>query len=468
MKLPFHLAYVLAMSQGRLTSHEPRSFVKRQKLAGIFTPDRISADGRQPLISFLQVVETAKRLMGYDKPLPEPMLPKNINREIGPGHKQVEQDLHDMFTKYLDVPHPCRQGLKKGPGKGRHEKNCSYTKAEVSEWMWSIIVSYLDAKALAPLPRTQPFRSSRDGKSQQHVVAEWGNGWPQSDIEWRNGANVIISLLHAADDSSATYSTFCQGSGSDNLLGATTDPLLSPVAIEEVMEYIRESIVHAVGVSIDRDLLQQHFSPLCLSVEPSLFLAKTLVRSSILEELIGNTLATVVRRRQVESDWAVHLGANEDDLLRKISQELTDTRQHIAVMKTEAARGNFKELTQMIGPSLTLVDPVDLESPRITWREQRVQAQKLKIYEEVCGFIGTNATCLANARLSQYYRDLALNGFSSKAIEHLQFKGNERKLRESILNYDEAVELHTKDMLMKASFVLFLLYFFFKCFFKNI
>ena len=445
------------MSQGRVTSHEPRHFVKREKLAGIFTTDRISADGSQPLISLLEIVKTAKLLIGHDKPLPWPMQSHHVRWEI--GLTTVEQSLHDMFTTHLGVPHPCRQGFKpQGYSRGKRDTWYSYTKAEVSEWMWSIIVSYLDAKALAQLPRTQQFRESRKGKSQQHIAAENGNGWPQSDDEWQNGANVIISLLHSAYDSSATYSTVCQESGSDNLLGATTDPLLSPVTIDEVMAHIGDSIGHAVSVSIDVDVLQQHFGPLCLIVEPSLFLAKTLIRSSILAELIGNTLATVVRRRQVESDWTVHLGANEDDLLQKISQELTDTRKHLVAIKAEAARGNFKELKQMIGPSLTLINT---RPQCITYVDQKKQSRQQKIYEEVCGLLASNATCMANTKLSQYYREVALAGSASEALEDLQRRTNSQRLRENILNYDLALELHTKDMFRKASCFLCVFYFFF-------
>ena len=111
----------------------------------------------------------------------------------------------------------------------------------------------------------------------------------KNDAEWERGANFIGNALpfYNREDANADGNSV----------------VLKPMTTDEVVQIIAESCSHAIGVSVDESILHEHVGPLCLRIEPSLFLAKTMLRTKVVEAVLGSSLALIVRRRQFESDW---------------------------------------------------------------------------------------------------------------------------------------------------------------------
>ncbi len=431
---PFRLKYSAANALAHL-------MMKRRKLSNALIADRQSDDGSLPLISVTSLPGQLLGFIGAGMAIPLPMQPKKLKSDL--GQKAILDELDTLFKKHLGMPDPQRIGVNLTKRSGRSDTSFSYTKAEVSEWMWSVIASYVDAKILASLPRDSNRKDARRCKSQQHLNALDGHGWPIDDAEWRCGANAIISLLQS--DDSQTWPIDCSGGCSSK----GVDPYLKPTSTDEVIEYVAEAVLHFTDVKLNMSLLHDHFGPLCLTLEPSLFLAKTLVRSTILEELVGNTLAIVVRRRQFESDWMVVLclGGDEENTLARVSQELVESREQMLHLKMEVTRGRLDRVRDLCGRSLVVVQP---GSHATTWRGDKRIASNIKMHQDVCGLLGAHTACIATSKLSRYYREVALSGSSDQASKLLDTYGNDRRLREALLRYDEAVELYAVSEMDKV------------------
>ena len=87
-----------------------------------------------------------------------------------------------------------------------------------------------------------------------------------------------------------------------------------------------EACSYALGAPFDEVALAEHVGPLCLQIEPSKFLAKTLLRSSIIDAVLGKSLSLNVRRRHFESDWGQLCVTEDANPLSAIVAEFLETR----------------------------------------------------------------------------------------------------------------------------------------------
>jgi len=370
--------------------------------------------------------------------LPLPMMHKGITTL---RQDTLERDIERMFREHLGVDVSRRVGVKMVLMAGPKDSAYSYSKAEVAEWMWCVVASYVDAKVISLLPRQGSLRATRHGKSQLYVAAHGGNAWPRNDDEWQRGADVLVSLLDMPES--------CPDQILWGLSGTNLDKQLSPLrptSIDDVVDYIWEAISTATGVNVDKILLHEHLGPVCLHLEPSIFLAKTLTRSFLLGEIVGETLSMLVRRRQYESDWKVMLRVDESGVLSCVGQELADLHKRMAHIKSNVADGSFNQVRDTCGRSFILTRPNHSSS----WGGDKLKESRLKKHEDICGLVGTNATCAANVKLSKYYREIAVSGAHEQALDLLKSSGNQRRLSEYLLHYDEALEHLIADKLNKA------------------
>jgi len=112
---------------------------------------------------------------------------------------------------------------------------------------------------------------------------------------------------------------------------------LEPTSVDECVELIAVQCMTELGVRVDADLLKQHVAPLCISViEPSLFLAKTFVRTDRMSQLVGVELSQRLWRRLYNAEW--HHAQADVDIS---SPELAGTRalaQELVIAMAELAR----------------------------------------------------------------------------------------------------------------------------------
>eukprot|EP00973_Karenia_brevis_P044771 6200604-Karenia_brevis.AAC.1 len=94
-----------------------------------------------------------------------------------------------------------------------------------------------------------------------------GSGWPESEDDFqRVAAHIVQALPH----------------------GGTH--MLTPHSIDKVVQDILDMVFIATNATISATSLRDHIAPICQLLEPTEFLAKTLVRCDIMEEVMGKEL----------------------------------------------------------------------------------------------------------------------------------------------------------------------------------
>ena len=181
------------------------------------------------------IADPIANIVGDTMPLPKPF--RGWSSKSNATKSTIMNALNRMFETHLHMPNPRHMARVMGVGKRAAVAEASYTRAEVAEWLWTIVVEYIDAKILSVLPRTHSLRAAKSGKTSCHVNAENGQGWPRSDAEWQRGASLVAFWLDGADH------------------------LIDDVSANVVVAYIRNAVLHATGTTIDEAMVQEHFSP---------------------------------------------------------------------------------------------------------------------------------------------------------------------------------------------------------------
>ena len=105
---------------------------------------------------------------------------------------------------------------------------------------------------------------------------------------------------------------------------------------------------HAIGVPVGEEMLHAHVCPLCLHIEPSRFLAKTILRSCIVGEILGSGLALIVRRRQFENDWCCVLECEDVSPMSIALSDLVQTRAQFVELKAAISSGRLDRARELL------------------------------------------------------------------------------------------------------------------------
>ena len=116
------------------------------------------------------------------------------------------------------------------------------------------------------------------------------------------------------------------------------DDLLEPICSENLCAIIANMIKSATSVQVDTYLLLEHIAPLCRIVEASRFVAHIVCRCDIIVELIGTTMARVVRAYAHRTAHCMHLEP-DNNIAQQLVQEVVNTRQSLTKLKCAAAAG---------------------------------------------------------------------------------------------------------------------------------
>jgi len=380
--------------------------------------DRLAKDSGQELMSLRRVVDTVANVVGDGLPLPTPFQWMYVKGGGSAKQATIQKSLDRMFETHMAIPNPHRISRVVGPGPP--DKFPSYITSDVGEWLWSVVAEYVDAKILSTLPRTSTIKSDKAGKAYYQVDAEDGRGWPRSDDEWHQGASLIALWLNDAGE------------------------LLDNVSVDTVVAYIIDSVMHSTGVTIDTSMVQEHFSAVMTHIEPSIFLAKTLLRSSLIAEFVGDALAIEARRRQIESDWNISF-TTDDTLLTRVSQEMADTRKLVVAAKRCKDMNAIRDL---LGMPLVVTE----NSYRgVNLRSQQDFLRRKSHYQNLTGMVAAHVTVSGNCKLSGFYRALGANPDDiDAAVVHLNKCWGVKPLRELALNTDDGLDIMQRDDFQKA------------------
>ena len=89
---------------------------------------------------------------------------------------------------------------------------------------------------------------------------------------------------------------------------------LEVVGVDVCVAFASDFAREHIGVCVDEGLVSAHISPICRgTLEPTRFLAKTFVRGTVFEELLGKSLATRLRAAMHDTHWSLEArGARMD------------------------------------------------------------------------------------------------------------------------------------------------------------
>ena len=182
------------------------------------------------------------------------------------------------------------------------------------------------------------------------------HGWPQNGSDFLSAARHLVAALpHGSDQ------------------------LLAPHSISLVMEVISDNVMIASGAAIDQMLLQDHIAPLCQLLEPTDFLAMTITRCTIMEEVIGKTLATTVRRHCIQEDWNLELpDLDTNHKLQSVRREFLETRGQLVRMKTYIVNDQPVRALELCGKSML----ISLAKPRTdSFKAEKAMRTKRGVFD---------------------------------------------------------------------------------------
>ena len=122
-------------------------------------------------------------------------------------------------------------------------------------------------------------------------------------------------------------------------MAAEHDSIKSIMRSDDVAESVSELLVRAVGIPLNEDLLKAHIAPICQTLEPSSFLAKTLCTCDFMVEIIGKSLSNRLRSFIYCIDYGLPEPDNADSTTQALLHELVETRQALTALRAHVASG---------------------------------------------------------------------------------------------------------------------------------
>jgi hypothetical protein len=140
------------------------------------------------------------------------------------------------------------------------------------------------------------------------------------------GGDMSLAIWHEAS------STIC------SMLPDTRD-LMGDTGDAMVVDEVNLCCMCALGVEIDRGLLLDVIAPLWVGgyVAPSKMVAHTIVRSSIMHELIGVTLGDALLEYMHADHFGIHAGCSDQDrFVSELKHEVVSIKQELTALKAKA------------------------------------------------------------------------------------------------------------------------------------
>ena len=211
----------------------------------------------------------------------------------------------------------------------------AYTLPEVTAFLWDSLAQRLQISWLVEIGRPA-YDVAKDRLGKMFSACATGrfqleHRWPANDAQWQTAAKLILSGCSTLDMEA-----------------------LRITSIDDCVSDIELICARECSVNINRDLARQLIAPICMNiVEGSHFLAKTICRMDLMNEILGETLSMHVRSHVRRLDFGLGEGSLPDTTatLNTLLQELTDTRQKLTMVKDMARRSDVAAITDLCGQS---------------------------------------------------------------------------------------------------------------------
>ena len=341
----------------------------------------------------------------------------------GFGEKGMDAQLETMFAR-RGLQLPTRECMGRHSSRPLRSTVVAYTSCEVFEWIWDVVASYIDAKLLSGLPLTSNRDSRKTGISnRQRQAEEAGDAWPNSDAAFERAAKALVAVMPVRDAD-----------------------ILTPKSIEEVIDVVCDSSLLCAGVAVSREAIRNHIAPICTRLEPTLFLGRTLLRTNILEEILGKSFSKELRAHAFQDCWRPESVSNDVpgvDRTTAFLQELLDTRAQLLGVRENIATCNLHRAAELCGRSLVVVTPNTVHS---NFQQQRRCILQRLTHDAVCTAI-TNNCALTHIGLI----------FDGAAKRYGDSESNRHRITRAApdhcLSLVDAVDMYTASNIQKAVYV---------------
>lgn len=204
----------------------------------------------------------------------------------------------------------------------------AYSLSDVTLMLWCFVTKLIDAEVHRLLGRGPQRKKARHRAIGVNDVPS--QDWPTSLAQW----------LHTA--------RFLQGAMSG------TVGCLEPVSIDQCAEQITLWCASAFGASVDDASVRERLAPICAKLEPSVFLAATISRTSLTTDMIGETLATRLGSYVTSAMMDTREHHTDENVLDCIIAELCATRAELAKVRVAAANNDMHGVLDICGPGMVL------------------------------------------------------------------------------------------------------------------
>lgn len=249
----------------------------------------------------------------------------------------------------LDLARPITRNAK---GSSRLP-SCAFTASEITAFLWDQIVFELIKKmrclssgstTLLGVKRPRDEHSvfvdpvvgasvKLDSDLRQAARPRGGRTvWPSCTEEFNVSARVVVS-------------------------GLPNPPIgyLTAISVDACAEEIATMCCCGLGVSIDEAHVRARIAPLCMdTVEPSVFLAHTLLRCECMTEIVGVTLSKQMLGYMHARNFDRDHTEPDRDTVSSLLQELIQTRATLNKYTELASTGAYSVLTSLVGTSTVL------------------------------------------------------------------------------------------------------------------
>ena len=367
-------------------------------------------------ISVRALTRALPKISGEGLPFPNGLFEELSNRK---NRRELSED---MLRRQIERAFSRRAlPMPEGPVHGM-----SFSFEEVLETIWDLMARKIDELMLHTV--LGPRHKKQKVAVGEHVSTPWPSTEEESG-EWASASLAMIKAMPAAESAEQTH-------------------------LDAVVADIAETCVGAIGLRVDANLLRAHFGPVCTMVEPSAFLAATLLRTDMLSEMIGNCLAIRLRLYCFSIDWCIVSVWNGVGNLQDAVQELLESRQQLLEIKAANASGHVASLRELCGPSKVLTSAKrnelcltkqDTRTTRYSDKRERTDKTLAVCAEAV---VGLNTTLKAAPGAFELGFTLAQ---PDRALgTKLDEIADRYELSNGILLLDQAVDEYMKDVFAKA------------------
>ena len=399
------------------------------------------------------------------------LLTKRLPRDVPRGRLITHQTIDSVFRAAAqrrgepeDTPRVFVRNARAGSGP---RAKSGYTLSEIVAVIWDqIVYEFEKSMAMRQRPQTSAARAHNILKRKAAEIEDMHEYVDpvmaidhvavndlRHSMRGRKGSSDVFSrrTTHTIWPTNNDDFTSCGKFIASGLPATQSVGFLEPMSVDDVVAEINEMCLAAHGVSIDTEHIRAIVAPMCQVVEPTKFLAHTVLRTSCMAECLGSTLSGHMPGFMHSRTFDLAPIDSGADITSALLRELVDTRKTLNKYKTFAVQGAYHSLTTLAGhrsvsASSWADDHISTakdESMRTAHAMLEYQTRLNVAFKHVRETVSEALTVINIAKG-------AASDAQSEAESALNSLASERNLRRYLGPLEHAIDLYMADKVMKV------------------